>query len=108
MTDKIEIFLMGFLVGFSMWNACSRVVGLYLGEHYKKLSSYTYSGSPSKNLSVYDFNPEIELTLLTYKSYVGERTMQIYHSAKVGKIFSYTRQVSSDIGQLPRTHMLVV
>lgn len=78
-TDKIETFLMGFLVGFSMWNACSRIVGLYLGEHYKKLSSYTYSGSPSKNLSVYDFNPESVLTLSTYKSYVGERTMQIYH-----------------------------
>lgn len=53
MTDEIEFFLMGFLVGFSVWNACSRVAGLYLGEHYRKKSSYTYSGSPLKNLNLH-------------------------------------------------------
>ena len=56
MTDKIEFFLMGFLVGFLVWNACSRVAGLCLGEHYRKQSSHTYFGSLLKNLSL-QFQP---------------------------------------------------
>lgn len=64
---KLNFFLMGFLVGFSVWNACSRVAGLYLGEHYKKkLHILIFEVLPK--IPVYNSNPERELTLQAYDS----------------------------------------
>ena len=41
-------------------------------------------------------------------SHIGERMMQIYHYARFANISIYIGQVSNDVGELPRTHMLVV